>query len=243
MAVVIIPAFQPDKTLMAITDQLWSMGYRIVVVDDGSGDGYQEIFDAVSDISILIHHPQNRGKGAAIKTALSYIRDEMWDCDVVGVMDSDGQHTTEDMRRVLEFAECHRKTLVLGVRSVGKDMPLKSRIGNQLTRNIFRLISGVSVSDTQTGLRAFSQELIKKLLTVDGDRYEYETNVLMEMAKTKIPIMEVPIDTIYHDSSNSCSHFHAFKDSVRIYKNLLKFTLSSMSGVTISDSTGRKAGI
>lgn len=122
-------------------------------------------------------------------------------------------------------------------------MPLKSRIGNQLTRSIFRLVSGVSVSDTQTGLRAFSPDLIKKLLMVGGERYEYETNVLIEMAKAKIPIREVPIDTIYHDSSNSCSHFHVFKDSWRIYKELLKSSLLSMAGLVINDPIGRKAGI
>ena len=233
MAVVIIPTFRPDKTLISITDQLWSLGYGIIVVDDGSGKDYRQIFEAVSDISIVLHHSENQGKGAAIKTALNYIKNEMWDSDVIGVMDSDGQHQTEDMRRVLEFADNHRKTLVLGVRNVGKEMPLKSRIGNRITRTVFRMISGVKVSDTQTGLRAFSSDLIKKLLSVQGERYEYEMNVLIELAKAKIPIEEVPIDTIYHDKNNSCSHFHVFRDSIRIYKNLLKFTLSSFSSFIV----------
>ena len=233
MAVVIIPAFQPDETLISITDQLWSMGYRIIVVDDGSGKDYQKVFEAVSDISIILHHSENRGKGAAIKTALAYVRDEMWDSDVIGVMDSDGQHSTEDMRRVLEFAGNHRKALVLGVRNVGREMPLRSRIGNRVTRMIFRMMSGMNVSDTQTGLRAFSSDLIKKLLSVKGVRYEYEMNVLIEMAKAKIPIEEVPVDTIYLDKNNSCSHFHVFRDSIRIYKDLLKFTLSSFSSFIV----------
>lgn len=112
-------------------------------------------------------------------------------------------------------------------------MPLKSRIGNRITRTVFRLISGVKVSDTQTGLRAFSSDLIKKLLSVQGERYEYEMNVLIELAKAKIPIEEVPIDTIYQDKHNSCSHFHVFRDSIRIYKDLLKFTLSSFSSFIV----------
>lgn len=233
MAVVIIPAYQPDKTLISITDELWSLGYRIIVVDDGSGKEYEKIFEAVSDISIILHHPQNLGKGAAIKTALAYVRDEMWDSDVVGIMDSDGQHATEDMKKVLEFAGEHRQTLVLGVRNVGKEMPFKSRMGNKITRTVFYMLSGVKISDTQTGLRAFSSDLIKKLLSVKGERYEYETNALIEMAKAKIPIKEVPIDTIYHDKKNSCSHFHAFRDSIRIYRDLLKFTLSSFSSFVV----------
>lgn len=233
MAVVIIPAFQPDETLISIIDQLWSLGYRIIVVDDGSGKEYRQIFDAISDVSIILHHSENRGKGAAIKTALNYVRSEVWDSDVIGVMDSDGQHSTEDMRRVLELAGNHGKTLVLGVRNVGKEMPLKSRIGNRITRTIFRLVSGVRVSDTQTGLRAFSSDLVKKLLSVKGERYEYEMNVLIELAKAGIPIEEVSINTIYHDKNNSCSHFHVFRDSIRIYKDLLKFTLSSFSSFIV----------
>lgn len=233
MPVVIIPAFQPDEALITITDQLWSMGYRIIVVDDGSGKDYQQIFEAVNDIAIILHHEKNRGKGAAIKTALTYVSEELWDSEVIGVMDSDGQHTTKDMRKVLEWAENHRGSLVLGVRSVGKRMPFKSRVGNQITRRIFHMLSGVRVSDTQTGLRAFSPDLIKMMLSVRGERYEYETNVLMEMAKGRIPIEEVGIDTIYHDNKNSCSHFHVLRDSIRIYRDLLKFTLSSLSSFVV----------
>lgn len=229
MAVVIIPAFQPDETLITIAEQLCSLEYKMIVVDDGSGEDYQQIFENLSDRATVLHHSENQGKGVAIKTALTYIKNEMPDRDVIGVMDSDGQHATEDMRRVLEVASDFRNTLVLGVRTVGKDMPLKSRMGNQITRTVFYLISGVKVSDTQTGLRAFGSELIEQLLSVKGERYEYEMNVLMEAAKTRIPIEEVPIDTIYHDRENSCSHFHVFKDSIRIYKDLLKFALSSFS--------------
>ena len=229
MAVVIIPAFQPDKTLIAITDQLWSMGCRMIVVDDGSGKEYQQIFEAINDVAIILHHSENRGKGAAIKTALTYIKNEMWDNDVIGVMDADGQHSTQDMRKVLECAMKYKKTFVLGVRTFGKETPWKSRIGNGVTRKVFQLFSGVAVSDTQTGLRAFGMDLIEKLLLVKGERYEYEMNVLLKVAREKIPIIEVPIETIYHDKNNSCSHFHVVRDSIRIYADLLKFTLSSLS--------------
>lgn len=233
MAVVILPAYKPNEVLVSIADQLWTCGYRIIVVDDGSGEEYQPIFEKISDICIILRHSQKRGKGVAIKTALAYIKSEMWDSNVIGVMDSDGQHLTEDMIKVLAFAESHRKTLVLGVRAVGKDMPLKSRLGNRITRTAFRMLSGVKVSDTQTGLRAFGTELVPKLLAVKGERYEYEMNVLMDFAKSKIPIEEVQINTIYRDKNNSDSHFRAFRDSIRIYKDILKFTLSSFSSFIV----------
>ncbi len=222
MAVVIIPAFQPDQTVIGLVDQLWTLGYRVIIVDDGSDAEHQKVLEQVSDVAILLHHPVNRGKGAAIKTALSYIQKEMWDCDVVGIMDCDGQHLVKDMKKVLECVEHHREALVLGVRTLEK-MPWKSRIGNRITREIFHLLSGVKVSDTQTGLRAFSSDLINTMRMVEGERYEYETNVLLATAEAKIPIEETPIETVYHDRSNSCSHFHILRDSLRIYRDIVKY--------------------
>lgn len=229
MSIIIIPAYKPSEVLAKITDELWTYGCQMIVVDDGSGEEYRPIFDKIKDICIVLRHSENRGKGAAIKTALSYIKKEMWNVDLIGIMDADGQHLPKDMIKLLEFAKTHREALVLGVRAVGKEMPLKSRLGNQITRMVFKLISGVNISDTQTGLRAFRWELLEKLLPVEGERYEYEMNVLMMCAKTKIPIEEVPIHTIYQDRKNSTSHFRSIRDSARIYKNILKFTLSSFS--------------
>lgn len=224
MPVVVIPAYKPDQTFVTIADQLWAYGCQMVVVDDGSGEEYQQIFDKVRDICIVLKHSKNRGKGAAIKTALRYIKEEVWDSGLVGIMDCDGQHLPEDMLKLLEAAGMHKKTLVLGVRAVGKGMPLKSRLGNQITRAVFKMASGVNISDTQTGLRAFDIEMIPALLSVGGERYEYEMNVLMSFAKQKIPIKEVPVSTIYRDKKNSNSHFRCFADSVRIYKDIFKFT-------------------
>lgn len=229
MSVVIIPAYKPDETLAEITGQLWEYGCRIIVVNDGSGEAYQPVFDRVKDICIILEHSNNRGKGAALKTALEYIKNEIWDSDLIGIMDCDGQHLPEDMMKLLASARTHRETLVLGVRKVGEGMPLKSRLGNQITRTVFGLVSGVKVSDTQTGLRAFGSELVTKLLSVEGERYEYEMNVLMAFAKAGIPIEEVPIHTIYRDRENSTSHFRMIRDSVRVYGEILKFTLSSLS--------------
>lgn len=227
MSVVIIPAYKPDRTLIAITDRLWAYGCQIIVVDDGSGEEYQQIFDEVKDICIVLCHVENHGKGAAIKTALSYIKQEVWENEPIGIMDCDGQHLPEDMMKLFQFTRTHRKTLVLGVRTVGKEMPFKSRIGNQITRNVYRFVSGVKVSDTQTGLRAFDPKLAERLLSVEGERYEYEMNVLMVCAKEKIPIVEVQISTIYRDRKNSTSHFRGFRDAFRIYKVILKFAFSS----------------
>lgn len=229
MPMVIIPAYRPDEVLIKIVRGLKEMNLMSVVVDDGNGDDCKFIFDEISDICTVIHHDRNRGKGAAIKTALKYINDEMKDVGIIGIMDADGQHRTEDMARLINHAKDNRDAVSIGTRNVGSDMPLKSRLGNEITRKVFSAVSGVKVSDTQTGLRAFDSALAARFMDIEGERYEYEMNVLLYCAENDIRIEEMSIETIYHDSKNSCSSFRAVRDSFRIYKDIIKFTLSSMS--------------
>ena len=232
MSVVIIPAYKPDEALVSIVRGLKSC-CRIVVVDDGSGSEYEEIFKSIEQDAAVLHHTENKGKGAAIKTALAYIEEGLPMEPVIGIMDADGQHLPEDMLKILRFSEAHSSCLTLGVRVVGRDMPFRSRMGNAITRGIFHLVSGVRVSDTQTGLRAFGRELLPQMRAVRGERYEYEMNVLLDMARSKVPIKEVPIRTIYRDEQNSTSHFRVVRDSLRIYKDLLKFTMISFSSFVL----------
>ncbi|MBE6586392.1 MAG: glycosyltransferase [Ruminococcaceae bacterium] len=181
-----------------------------------------------------MNHEINRGKGAALKTAYQHIQ-SLISADntspvIVGTMDADGQHTPEDMQRVMNAAAVTLGTLALGVRTVDKHMPFRSRMGNAITRGVFRLLTGARVSDTQTGLRAFSSDMISFMISIEGDRYEYEMNVLSATAKrfgTK-GFSEVPIETIYRDQENSTSHFHPVRDSFRIYRHLFKFAGSSL---------------
>lgn len=229
-AIIVIPVYQPEPALEQLVDELWNNGDFIIVVDDGSNEESRQIFRKLSEKVIILHHTENKGKGAAIKTALTYIRDNFLGYDVIGVMDGDGQHLTEDMEKLILKSRKNPDALILGVRQVGKKMPLRSRIGNAITRKVFRLVSGVCVSDTQSGLRAFQRKQIDDFLKISGERYEYETAVLYQCAKNKIPIVEVPIDTIYKDNKNSTSHFRAVSDSIRIYRELLKFVFSSASG-------------
>ncbi|MGB8452146.1 MAG: glycosyltransferase family 2 protein [Anaerocolumna sp.] len=174
-----------------------------------------------------LNHEVNRGKGAAIKTALNYIENNESDIQGIVVLDADGQQRPEDALRLLDALHQNNSGLVLGVRQFSGKIPFRSLFGNTITKYIFRIISGKWVSDTQTGLRAFSKDLIPMLLKITGDRYEYEMNVLLKCAKNNILITEVTIATIYHDESNSCSHFRTIRDSVRIYSNLFAFSGTS----------------
>jgi glycosyltransferase involved in cell wall biosynthesis len=231
---VIIPAYRPDTRLIGLTAEVLDLGYSVIVVNDGSGDAYDSVFRALDPRVIQLRHEKNRGKGAAIKTGLSYVleqnqktADELDRVRLVGIMDADGQHLPADMERVLDAAEASHPCLTLGVREISGKMPLRSRFGNAVTRAVFRLLTGTRVSDTQTGLRAFSADLIPAMLRVEGERYEYEMGVLAYMAKQHVPFQEIPIATLYEDKRNSTSHFRAVRDSLRIYATLLKFAGSS----------------
>ena len=227
---VIIPALNPDEGLREIVERNWELENQIILVDDGSDKKYERLFWELGEKCIVLHHEENRGKGEAIKTALKYIKEELWECRVVGIMDADGQHLPDDMEKLLMKAAAEPMALIVGSRTIDRNVPWKSRMGNLITRRIFRMKTGVEVSDTQTGLRSFSTRLLDFMLDIEGERYEYEMNVLVTCAKANIPIIEVPIETIYHDKGNSCSHFRKVRDSVRIYRQLLKFSFVSFSG-------------
>ncbi|HJB29166.1 MAG TPA: bifunctional glycosyltransferase family 2/GtrA family protein [Candidatus Blautia faecavium] len=227
--IVIIPALDPDEKLRDIVERNWELEHQVILVDDGSKEAYQDLFQELSEKCVVLHHKENAGKGAAIKTALNYIKREMWESSVIGIMDADGQHLLEDMEKLLTRAIRMPKALLLGRRTIDENIPWRSRMGNVITRKVFQMMTGAKVSDTQTGLRAFSSELLDFMLDIPGERYEYEMNVLITCAREKIPMVEVPIHTIYHDKENSCSHFRRVRDSIRIYKQLFQFSAASFS--------------
>ena len=148
-------------------------------------------------------------------------------CDLAVTADADGQHRYEDILRVCAAAGAAPGALVLGSRKFEGDVPLRSRLGNGITRHVFSIASGVKVYDTQTGLRAFGREGMERFVTVPGERYEYEINMLLTAAQGGMPILEEWIETVYLDD-NASSHFNPFKDSLKIYLCILKFCASSL---------------
>ena len=227
--IVLIPSYEPQISLVNLVKEVKNFGFDVVVVDDGSGTKYANIFLALLKYAYVISYSENRGKGYALKEGFRYIQSH-YRCDyTVVTMDSDGQHSLNDAFNVCAEAEINKGTLVLGSRKQSKNSPLRSRFGNCITRNIYRVISSLDVYDTQTGLRAFDKSLLPFLLEVSGERFEYEMNVLLKAARNKVPIKEITIKTIYIDG-NSGSHFDKIKDSCRIYKEIIKFSLSSLAG-------------
>lgn len=225
--IVLIPAYCPDERLIELVHSLYLLDFTVVVVNDGSSPEQASIFAILSDRAMIVTHEQNKGKGAALKTGLSYIRRTFVAPYVVVSADADGQHSLEDIIAVCEVAQENPGCLILGSRKIGHEAPFRSYLGNNITRWVFRLSTGVNICDTQTGLRAFSYDLTPELLSIEGDRYEYEMNVLLQFSRLKIPMKEVPIQTIYLDGNDS-SHFDPLRDSIRIYKKIIKFSESSL---------------
>ena len=222
--ILLIPAYEPDEKLEELVDNINKQKITSIVVDDGSGPKYKEIFDRLD--TKVISYKENQGKGYALKKGYKYIKDNYKDYIIVTI-DSDGQHRIEDAIKLYKYVLNHDNTLVLGKRPRSKKTPLRSRIGNGITKLIFNIVAGQYIYDTQTGLRAFSNTLMDYMLNIEGNRYEYEMNVLLNAHKNNIPIHEIEIKTIYIDN-NSGSHFNPFKDSLKIYKEIFKFAGSSI---------------
>ena len=230
--IVLIPAYEPDKKLLTLVGDLQALGYTLIVVDDGSSDSTQGIFSALPEGVTLLRHPVNKGKGRAIKTGCEYIAAHFPLEEGIVTVDADGQHLPQDIRRVCQEWQAHPDALVLGSRRFVGKVPYKSRLGNAITRLVFHLATGVRVYDTQTGLRAFSVARVPTMLEMQGERYEYEINVLLYATRQKIPIREVEISTVYLDG-NASSHFHPFRDAWRIYKMIFLFAASSLTAAVI----------
>lgn len=226
--IIIIPSYEPDEKLVQLAiDLTTNPTHQLLVVDDGSGPRYADIFATVAELgATVLTHEVNRGKGAALKTAFAYLKEQARLNDVFVTADSDGQHLVEDIVRVGQTVKTHPNKIILGARAFVGKVPLRSRFGNQVTASLFKLVTGQPVSDTQTGLRGFSYQHLDWLISLPGERFEYEFHMLLESKKAGYPIAEVSIETIYIEENKS-SHFRPIQDSIRIYAPFLTFMASS----------------
>ena len=233
---VILPCLNPSDEFDRVVDELLGAGFcDIVIVDDGSGAEFRGHFDRAAEDPRchVLTHEVNRGKGAALKTAFAWLSENRPGCAGAVTVDGDGQHLTKDILACAAALTEDGGALVLGCRDFsGKDVPPKSRVGNRVTRGVLGLLCGVRVSDTQTGLRAVPAAQFPRMLTIRGERYEYETNMLLELRRDRVPFREVPIETVYSDG-NAATHFRPVADSLRIYRFILLYVLSSLAGALL----------
>ena len=218
--IAVIPAYNPDSMLKGVVSSLKLYGYKVIVVNDGSGREYEPLFEKTGADKIIAH-AENLGKGSAIKTGLNYVRENFAEPYVAVTVDADGQHETGNILTVTRTALENPGTLVIGSRRLGKDAPFRSKSGNFITRKVLHALTPVTVYDTQSGLRAFDSSLTDLMCEIKGERYEYEMQVLIELTKRNIPIKEVRINALYI-GKNTTSHFRTWYDAQRIYRVIFK---------------------
>ena len=233
---IILPSLDPDKKLCGVIDGLIAEGFEhIVIVDDGSDAAHQAPFEYAAGFPQchILRHEVNKGKGRGLKDAFRYVLDEMPDIRGVVTIDGDGQHLTKDIVACGEKLLANEDKVVMGCRDFSQPgVPPRSVAGNRTTSFFFRLCYGIKLSDTQTGLRAIPRRYLDAFCGIDGERFEYETNMLLNMKRMGIGFVEQRIDTVY-DSEDYSSHYNAIKDSWRIFKVMFKFLLSSLGSTVI----------
>jgi glycosyltransferase involved in cell wall biosynthesis len=223
--VIVIPAYQPTSILVELVRAVRPADWRaVVVVDDGSGPAYRTVFEELSRMTHVqvVPHAINLGKGSALKTGINFVLCKYPETVGIITMDADGQHDPRDVRTIAERFTESTETLILGARSFSPDTPLRSRIGNQITRRVMRSVVGQSLSDTQTGLRAIPRALLLRMLKVSASGYEFELEMLLAVKHLGVRVQEMAIRTIY-EPGNPTSHFQPLRDSMRIYFVLLRF--------------------
>ena len=220
--IVIIPSLNPGNSLLKLVEELKKEGLKdIIIVDDGSEK--KEAFKKLKGVTLLTHEV-NKGKGAAIKTAVKNADKYFKDISGVITCDCDGQHTVKDVKRISDVL---KDNIVLGVRNFKeKNVPFRSKFGNKFSSIYFKIVTGRTLNDTQTGLRGIPYKYKKFILDVEGERFDYEMNFLLEAAKKKIGFDTIPIETVYINK-NKGSNFSAIKDSYLIYKDFFKYVISA----------------
>lgn len=240
--VVIIPAYNPDKKFVEFVSGLSSYGYKhILAVNDGSRDDTLNYFmEAEVRFGVkILSHSINLGQGRAYKTGFNYyLSKAKTGCEYAGTIgviqcDCDGQHCVEYINRCADLLRKNSNSLILGVRDFsGKNVPFRSRFGNECTNLVFRIFCGIDIRDTQTGLKGIPISFIPALMETPGERFEYASSILLETKKQGMEILQFPIRTIYING-NETSHFNPLTDSVRIYSLILKYMFSSFSAFVV----------
>lgn len=230
---ILIPAYNPQASLVRIVHEL-AQRYRVTVVDDGSATACQPVFAALEALAgvSLIRHAVNRGKGQALKTGFNHVLTRYPGDVGVVTADADGQHLPNDIHRLAQVLLHDPNALQLGVRQFVGDIPFRSRFGNTLTRGVFRVFSGRSISDTQTGLRGIPSHMLPAFMGIKASRYDFELEMLLHACRDRARVVETPITTVY-ENGNATSHFNPIVDSLKIYYVFLRFSALSMTTALI----------
>lgn len=233
---VLIPAYQPTENLTELAGSLYAVGFRIVVVDDGSGDEFSHIFEKTEAYATVIGYEKNHGKGYALKYGLSFIAKQMAYFKYLITVDSDGQHTEDAVKKISD--EIHRHgDIVIAQRDPNKcNVSATAKLCNKLIRAVFGILSGRYIRDTMSGLRAFEfKKYLDWLSEIPGDGFDYETATLLDAAKRRYPIRTIKIEECeWQQPKHESSHYRAFSDTFLQLKALLRGGFPSVLATLIN---------
>ena len=214
--VILVPSYEPDCELKNVVKGLYKAGYQILVVNDGSSEEYDPIFNDVNQYCSYLKSDRNYGKGHALKIGYQYILDNFKDVDYVITADGDGQHSLEDINNINDILN-EKDDIVLGIRHFDETMPANSKVGNTMSKVARALFLKKYLPDDQCGLRGFPSRYLKEMTRIGGNRYEYEMNVVSYIQLKEYRYHLAYIKTIYINE-NSKSHFKDFLDTFHIQK-------------------------
>lgn len=223
-SVVVIPALNPLASLIQYVERLVNLKVgKVIIVNDGSEEKYQHIFQQLEHVSncVVLTHNENKGKGKALKTAFRFILKNIKNIDYVLTVGAHGQHDIEDIKRIIKYRTLFSNGIILGMRNFySKDVTISNVIGNKVASTLFQLLFHKHLLDTQTGLRCVPRNELNWLIRVPGDTFEYDTNMLIEAIKRRVPIYEIPVGQV-HIKKNTLMHYDEILYSQEILQQIL----------------------
>lgn len=227
--IVIVPVFNPHSRLLDVIRQLSELDFHsIVVVNDGSTT-QQSLFDEIKGVKnlVVLRHDDNQGKGAAIKTAILHVLSLKEQITGVVTVDSDGQHSIEDIKNICSLHKETPERLFLGARVLDYNVPWASRIGNLGISRLISIFWNLRLSDCQTGLRVIPIAFLSELLKIKNNGYDFELAMLFRAKKMGVILQEIKIRTIYF--TDRYSHFRRIRDSYKVCKEVFVSLIQAKS--------------
>ena len=209
----VIPVYNNGATLKKVVLDCKKQIDNVVVVDDGSTDIDVALVIADEKV-VVIQHEKNEGKGAAILTGIKYVQKQGGKYGIT--IDADGQHYPQDIPKIIAEIKEKDDVIVIGSRNFNTDnIPGKSKFGRNFANFWFKVETGLSVDDCQSGYRAYPVDYILKL-NLEGTHYDFETEVITKAAWAGLRIKTVDVGVHYAKKGERISHFKGFQDNLRI---------------------------
>ena len=212
-ACVIIPTYNNATSLAKVISDVAAYTHHIIIVNDGSSDSTINIIESFSFVQI-VSYEKNVGKGFALRKGLKFATEKGYEFAIT--IDADGQHFAKDLPTFINKLETEKKAIIIGARNMDQSsVPGKSSFGNRFSNFWFKVETGISAPDTQSGYRLYPLLLIKNISFITR-KYEFEIEVLVRAVWKGIKVESIPVSVYYPPANERVSHFRPFKDFTRI---------------------------